>query len=83
MNRSTGKYWRGWPAFPCPISIASFTGQVGENIAGYIRRVRMERRRAQIAYGRSDITEVALAAGYDTHAAFSKAFQTAVWYQPA
>jgi len=52
-----------------------FTAYVGENIASYVRRVRMERAGRKLRMGAVDITEVALAAGYDTHAAFSKAFK--------
>ncbi|MEW6402415.1 MAG: AraC family transcriptional regulator [Chloroflexota bacterium] len=52
-----------------------FTAQVGENIASYVRRVRMERAGRKLRMGAVDITEVALAAGYDSHAAFSKAFK--------
>jgi AraC family transcriptional regulator len=52
-----------------------FTAGVGENIASYVRRVRMERAGRKLRMGAVDITEVAHAAGYDTHAAFSKAFK--------
>jgi AraC family transcriptional regulator len=52
-----------------------FTAHVGENIANYVRRVRMERAGRKLRMGAVDITQVALAAGYDTHAAFSKAFK--------
>ncbi len=52
-----------------------FTAHIGENIATYLRRVRMERAGRKLRMGAVDITEVALAAGYDTHAAFSKAFK--------
>lgn len=52
-----------------------FTAHVGENIAAYVRRVRLERAGRKLRMGAVDITEVALAAGYDTHAAFSKAFK--------
>jgi AraC family transcriptional regulator len=52
-----------------------FTVQVGENIATYVRRVRLERAGYKLRMGAVDITEVALAAGYDSHAAFSKAFK--------
>jgi len=51
------------------------TAHVGENIASYVRRVRLERAGRKLRMGAVDITEVALAAGYDTHAAFSKAFK--------
>src|SRR3972149_3202782 len=52
-----------------------FTAQTGENIASYVRRVRLERAGRKLRMGAVDITEIALAAGYDTHAAFSKAFK--------
>lgn len=52
-----------------------FTAHVGENIASYVRRVRLERAGRKLRMGAVDITEVALAAGYDTHASFSKAFR--------
>ena len=52
-----------------------FTADTGENIAGYVRRVRLERAGRKLRMGAVDITEVALAAGYDSHAAFSKAFK--------
>jgi AraC family transcriptional regulator len=52
-----------------------FTAHTGENIAGHVRRVRLERAARKLRMGAVDITEVALAAGYDTHAAFAKAFR--------
>jgi len=52
-----------------------FTAQIGENIADYARRVRLERAGRKLRMGAVDITEVALAAGYQTHAAFGKAFK--------
>jgi AraC family transcriptional regulator len=52
-----------------------FTAQVGESAISYIRRLRLERAGRKLRMGAVDITEVALAAGYDTHAAFSKAFK--------
>ncbi len=52
-----------------------FTAQIGENIVDYVRRVRLERAGRKLRMGAVDITEVALAAGYQTHAAFGKAFK--------
>jgi AraC family transcriptional regulator len=60
-----------------------FTATVGENIAGYVRRVRLERAGRKLRMGAVDITEVALAAGYDTHAAFSKAFKQQFGLSPS
>lgn len=52
-----------------------FTAQVGESAASYVRRLRLERAGRKLRMGAVDITEVALAAGYESHAAFSKAFK--------
>lgn len=60
-----------------------FTAQIGENIVSYVRRVRMERAGRKLRIGAVDITEVALAAGYDTHAAFSKAFKQQFGLSPS
>ncbi|MBX3086036.1 MAG: helix-turn-helix transcriptional regulator [Anaerolineae bacterium] len=60
-----------------------FTGCVGENIATYIRRVRLERAGQKLRMGAVDITEVALAAGYQSHAAFSKAFRQQYGLSPS
>jgi len=60
-----------------------FTACVGESAASYVRRVRMERAGRKLRMGAVDITEVALAAGYDTHAAFSKAFKQQYGLSPS
>src|SRR5258706_15921600 len=60
-----------------------FTGCVGENIATYVRRVRLERAGRKLRLGAVDILEVALAAGYKTHAAFSKAFKQQYGLNPS
>ncbi len=52
-----------------------FQGCTGESAVAYVRRVRMERAARKLRMGAVDITEVALAAGYDSHAAFSKTFK--------
>ena len=52
-----------------------FSAHVGKSAASYVRRLRLERAGRKLRMGAVDITEVALAAGYDTHAAFSKAFK--------
>ena len=60
-----------------------FTAQVGESAISYIRRLRLERAARKLRMGAVDITEVALAAGYDTHAAFSKAFKQQFGLSPS
>lgn len=60
-----------------------FTAEIGENIAAYIKRVRLERAARKLMQGAVDLTQVALAAGYQSHAAFSKAFKQRYGYTPS
>jgi len=60
-----------------------FTACTGESAASYVRRIRLERAGRKLRMGAVDITEVALAAGYDTHAAFSKAFKQQFGLSPS
>ena len=60
-----------------------FSAHLGQNIASYVRRARMLRAGRKLRMGAVDITEVALAAGYDTHAAFSKAFKRQFGLSPS
>jgi AraC family transcriptional regulator len=60
-----------------------FTAHVGESAISYIRRIRLERAGRKLRMGAVDITEVALAAGYDSHAAFSKAFKQQFGLSPS
>ena len=60
-----------------------FRAHVGESAIGYVRRLRLERAARKLRMGAVDITEVALAAGYDTHAAFSKAFKQQFGLSPS
>lgn len=60
-----------------------FTAHVGENIAAYVRRVRMERAARQLLADDANITEIALASGYETHSAFGKAFKQQFGLSPS
>ncbi len=60
-----------------------FTAHVGESAISYVRRIRLERAARKLRMGAVDITEVALAAGYDSHAAFSKAFKQQFGLRPS
>ena len=60
-----------------------FTAHIGESAISYVRRLRLERAARKLRMGAVDITEVALAAGYDTHAAFSKAFRQQFGLSPS
>ncbi len=52
-----------------------FTACVGESAISYVRRLRLIRAGHKLRMGAIDIMEVALSAGYESHAAFSKAFK--------
>ena len=52
-----------------------FTASTGETMSDYVRSLRLKRAGYKLRAGAVDITEVALAAGYQTHAAFGKAFK--------
>ena len=60
-----------------------FTASTGESIASHVRRVRLKRAGQKLRMGAVDITEVALAAGYATHAAFGKAFKQQYGLSPS
>lgn len=60
-----------------------FRAHVGESAASYVRRLRMIRAGQKLRMGAVDITEVALAAGYDSHAAFGKAFKQQFGLSPS
>ena len=51
-----------------------FRGIVGETVAGYQRRLRLERAAHRIEHGEGDLLTVALDAGYASHEAFTRAF---------
>jgi AraC family transcriptional regulator len=72
LNRETLAAVAG---FSVPHFHRVFTAHVGESAISYVRRLRLERAGRKLRMGAVDITEVALAAGYDSHAAFSKAFK--------
>lgn len=52
-----------------------FAAYVGESLSGYIRRLRLERAAMTLQHSKGQITSIALDAGYETPAAFTKAFK--------
>ena len=80
LNRETLAEVAG---FSVPHFHRVFTAQVGESAVSYVRRLRMERAGRKLRMGAVDITEVALAAGYDSHAAFGKAFKQQFGLSPS
>jgi AraC family transcriptional regulator len=60
-----------------------FKGMLGESLKSHIRRLRLERAAMQIRHGSLPVTQIALAAGYETHEAFSRAFKTTFGVSPS
>ncbi len=60
-----------------------FTGMVGEPVAAYQRRLRLQRAAQQLALGGRPVTDIALAAGYESHEAFTRAFKAAFGETPS
>ena len=60
-----------------------FTAHVGEGVNSYVRRMRMERAARQLLRGEHNVTEIALASGYETPASFGKAFKQTFGVSPS
>lgn len=52
-----------------------FTAYVGETLSSFIRRVKLEKAAYKLKYKESNITEIALEAGYENPTAFNRAFK--------
>jgi AraC family transcriptional regulator len=52
-----------------------FRGMVGESVKEYVRRLRIERAAHRLKSSELPVTQLAFEAGYETHAAFSRAFR--------
>ncbi len=59
-----------------------FKGMVGESVKEYVRRLRLERAASQLKLGRASVVDIALAAGYDSHEAFTRSFKVAFGAAP-
>lgn len=77
------KVLAGVTDFSVPHFHRVFTRYTGESPLDYVRRMRLERAGRKLRMGAVDITEVALAAGYRTHAAFGKAFKRQFGLSPS
>ncbi len=62
---------------------AVFSGKVGESVYNYIRRLRLERGAAMLISSRANVTDIALACGFDSHEAFTRAFRSAYSVTPS
>jgi AraC family transcriptional regulator len=52
-----------------------FTGMVGESLHSHIRRIRLERAAQRLLHTDSTVTRIGLEAGFETAAAFTRAFR--------
>lgn len=60
-----------------------FTAHTGESAISYVRRMRLIAAGRKLRMGAVDIMQVALAAGYESHAAFGKAFKKQFGVSPS
>jgi AraC family transcriptional regulator len=60
-----------------------FTGMVGEPVAAYQRRLRLQRAVGQLSLSARPVTDIALEAGYESHEAFTRAFKAAFGETPS
>ena len=59
-----------------------FKGMVGESVKEYVRRLRLERAASHLKLGSAPVIDIALAAGYDSHEAFTRSFKLAFGMAP-
>lgn len=60
-----------------------FTAYVGETVAAYIRRLKIERAAGQLIYTDENITDIAFSAGFDSASSFNKAFKQITGLTPS
>ncbi len=59
-----------------------FAAMTGETLADHVRRLRLERAAVELRSGAKQVIPVALDAGYEAHAAFTRAFKAALGVSP-
>lgn len=60
-----------------------FRGLVGESLAEHVRRIRLERAAGALRRTEDRVVDIALAAGYDAHEPFTRAFRTRFGVPPS
>jgi len=60
-----------------------FRGMVGESLKAHVRRLRLERAATRLCRTTDSILRIALNSGFDSHAAFSRAFKSQLGYTPS
>src|SRR5579883_1258001 len=59
-----------------------FRAYMGETVADYIKRLRLQRAEERLRYSDDSITEIALDVGYETPSGFAKVFQQVMGQSP-
>lgn len=60
-----------------------FSAYTGEALSSFVKRIRLEKSAHRLAYSNINITEVALASGYETPSAYTKAFKQLFGVNPS
>ena len=60
-----------------------FAAMTGETVADHVRRLRLERAALELRSGAKPVVQLALDAGYEAHAAFTRSFKAAYGVSPA
>jgi AraC family transcriptional regulator len=59
-----------------------FRAYIGESLAEYIKRLRLEKAAGKLQYSDRPITDIALDSGYESSSSFSKVFNQVMGYSP-
>ena len=60
-----------------------FRGMTGESVMAFVRRLRLERAALRLKYSEQSVTQVAMASGYQSHEAFTRAFRSRFQASPS
>ena len=60
-----------------------FTAYTGEALSTFIKRIRLEKSASKLVYSDANITQIALASGYETPSAYTKAFKQLFGVNPS
>lgn len=60
-----------------------FSSYIGEPLSMFVKRIRLEKSAQKLIYTNTNITEVALSAGYETPSAYTKAFKQIFGVNPS
>lgn len=60
-----------------------FSAHSGEALSSFIKRIRLEKSASQLVYTNVNITEIAIASGYETPSAYTKAFKQLFGINPS